>query len=101
MHQRRASVVEMLRDAGAVLLAKLTSGELASGRPVVRRPDQESVEHGARIERIVRRSGIGDRGRMRRVRDRNRDQRIDTQPVGPMRRYRPASDFRPQSAGME
>src|SRR5262245_66048891 len=26
-----ASVVEMLRDAGAVLLAKLTTGELASG----------------------------------------------------------------------
>jgi Asp-tRNA(Asn)/Glu-tRNA(Gln) amidotransferase A subunit family amidase len=31
MLDEEASVVEMLRDAGAVLLAKLTSGELAQG----------------------------------------------------------------------
>jgi Asp-tRNA(Asn)/Glu-tRNA(Gln) amidotransferase A subunit family amidase len=31
MIEEQASVVEMLRDAGAVLLAKLTSGELAQG----------------------------------------------------------------------
>src|SRR3984957_7972262 len=31
MIEQEASVVEMLRDAGAVLLAKLTSGELAQG----------------------------------------------------------------------
>ena len=38
-----ASVVEMLRDAGAVLIAKVSTGELAGRRQLVRRADEEPV----------------------------------------------------------
>ena len=58
-----ASVVEMLRDAGAVLLAKLTSGELAQGDQWFGGQTKNPWNTEAGIERIVGRSGIGDRGR--------------------------------------
>ena len=61
-----ASVVEMLRDAGAVLIAKLATGELAGGRQLVRRPDQEPVGSDAGVERLVGGPLVGDRGRLRR-----------------------------------
>ena len=90
-----ASVVEMLRDAGAVLIAKLTTGELAAGRQLVRRPDQEPVGSDAGLERIVGRPVVGDGGRLRRLRHRHRDERIDPQPGGALRPGRPAADVRP------
>ena len=91
-----ASVVEQLRDAGAVLIAKVTTGELAQRRQLVWRADQEPVGSDAGLERIVRRAVVGDRGRLRRVRHRHRDERIDSQPVGALRPRRTASDVRPR-----
>ena len=54
-----ASVVEMLRDAGAVLLAKLTSGELAQGDQWFGGQTKNPWNLAAGIERIVGGSGIG------------------------------------------
>ena len=90
-----ASVVEMLRDAGAVLIAKLDDRRAGRRRSVVRRPDQEPVGSDAGIERIVGGSFVGDGRRMRRVRHRHRDERIDPEPGGALRPRRPASDVRP------
>ena len=45
-------------------------------------------------ERIVSGPGFGDRRRPRRLRDRHRDQRIDSRPVGALRRHRSAADAR-------
>ncbi len=63
-----ASVVEMLREAGAVLVAKLTTGELAAGRSVVRRAHQQPVGSDAGIERLLRGPCVGNGGRVRRIR---------------------------------
>ena len=90
-----ASVVEMLRDAGAVLIAKLTTGELASGDNWFGGQTKSPWDPGAGIERIVGGSVVGDRRRMRRLRHRHRDQRIDSEPVGALRARRPAADVRP------
>ena len=49
-----ASVVEMLRDAGAVLIAKLDDRRAGGGRQLVRRADQEPVGSGRR-DRAARR----------------------------------------------
>ena len=89
-----ASVVEMLRDAGAVLLAKLASGELAQGDHWFGGQTKNPWNTQAGIERILGRARIGDGRRMRRVRDRNGDQRIDSEPFGTLRRDRSASDVR-------
>ena len=65
------------------------------GRQLVRRTDEEPVGSGGRIEWIVGRPVLGDRGRVRRLRHRHGDQRIDSHAVGAMRRHRTASDVRP------
>ena len=65
-------------------------------RQLVWRPDEESVGSGARLERIIRRSIVGDGRWLRRVRHRHRDERIDSQPVGALRTGRPSSDVRPR-----
>ena len=72
-----AEVVVRLRDAGAVLMAKLATGPVREQRLVVSRAHEQSVGHQARLERIVGRSVIGDRGGVRRVRDRHGDERLD------------------------
>ena len=64
-------------------------------RSVVRRTDQESVGSDAGLERIVGGTLVGDGRRLRRVRDRHRDERIDPEPVGALRPRRAASDLRP------
>ena len=56
-----AAVVERLRSAGAVLVAKLTLGALAWGD--VWRQDAQSVESGRRLQRLVGRTGCGRGGR--------------------------------------
>ena len=82
-----ATVVERLRDAGAVLVAKLSMGALAQGGVWFGGSTQQSVEHRAQLERIVRRPGRGDRGGTRRLRDRHRDARLDHFAVGHQRRH--------------
>ena len=91
-----ASVIEQLRDAGAVLIAKVTTGELAGGDNWFGGQTEEPVGSDAGIERIIRRSVVGDRGRLRRVRHRHRDERIDSQPVGALRPGGAAADVRPR-----
>ena len=90
-----ASVVEMLRDAGAVLIAKLATGELASGDQwfggQTKSPWDPAVGSSGSSAGPV----VGDRGRMRGIRDRHGNERIDSQPGGAMRRRRPAADVRP------
>ena len=72
-----ASIVEMLRDAGAVLRRQADDRRNRAGRPLVRRADEEPVGSDAGIGRIVGGSGIRDRGGPGRVLDRHRDERID------------------------
>ena len=95
MIDKDASIVEMLRDAGAVLVAKLDVGRDRAGRSLVRRTDQEPVGSDAGLGRIVSRPGVGDRRRPRRLLDRHRDERIDSRPLGALRRHRPPADARP------
>ena len=52
----------MLRDAGAVLLAKLSTGELAQGDRWFGGQTKNPWNPGGWVERIVGRSGIGDGG---------------------------------------
>ncbi len=90
-----ASVVEMLREAGAVLIAKVTTGELAGGdnwfggqTKSPWDPTQGSSGSSAGPSSATAAGcvgfgiGIGD-------------QRIDPQSVGALRPRRPASDVRP------
>ena len=63
-----------------------TTGSAARPKP---------VGSDAGIERIVGRPGLGHRRRVRRLRHRHRNQRIDPEPGGALRRRRPASDVRP------
>jgi hypothetical protein len=96
-----ATIVERLREAGAVLVAKLTLGALAQGdrwfggqtkKPMAaERPEP-------RRQRLVGRSGLGDRGRLRRVRDRHRDARLDHFALDRQRHRRSAADRMAASA---
>ena len=63
---------------------------------MVRRPDEQSVESSGRIERIVGRSRLGDRGWLRRVRDRHRNAGVDPVALEHQRPRRPASHLRPR-----
>ncbi len=81
MIDEEASVVEMLRDAGAVLHRQAHLGRTGAGRSLVRRPDEEPVESRRRIQRVVGRSGFRDRRGLRGIRHRQRNQRVDPEPV--------------------
>ncbi len=91
-----ASVVEQLREAGAVLIAKLSTGELAGGDNwfggQTKSPwDPTQGSSGSSAGPVV-----GDRGRVRRLRHRHRDERLDPQP---RRALRPGRDcVRPSGA---
>jgi hypothetical protein len=90
-----ASVVEMLRDAGAVLIAKLATGELASGdqRGSADAPAIRGIRRRARADR---RPGLRrNRRGLRRVRHRHRNQWLDSQSGGTLRTRWAAPDFRP------
>ena len=93
-----ATIVERLRDAGAVLVAKLSLGALGAGGPMVPRADEEPVESGRsatrRVEWLVGRSRVGDCCRSGRFRDRHRDARIDHFAFSGERCRRPAPDLR-------
>ncbi len=93
MLDEEASVVGMLRDAGAVLLAKLTTGELAQGdrwfggtTRIPGTPKKVRVDPRQDRPRRLRRAG--------RIRHRLRNQRVDSEPFGALRRHRLASDIR-------
>ena len=74
-------------EAGDGPVRATTTGGIAGARTI-------PWDIRARIERIVGRSVIGDRGRMRRVRDRNGDERIDRVAGARVRLERAASDVR-------
>ena len=93
-----ATVVQRLDAAGAVLVAKLTLGELAQGDIWFGGTTKNPWNAGPGIERLVGRPGVGDRGGARRLRDRERDARLDLVAVDALRRDRPASDLRPRAA---
>ena len=91
-----ASVIEQLRDAGAVLIAKVTTGELAGGDnwfggqtkspwdPTQGSSGSSAGPSSATAAGCVA-FGIG-----------TRDERIDSQSGGALRPRRPASDVRPR-----
>jgi hypothetical protein len=84
-----ASIVEMLREAGAVLIAarhRRTGGR----RQLVRRADEEPVGSDAGLERLGR-TGVGP-GRRCGVRHRQRDERSILSPAGRCGRRRAAAD---------
>ena len=91
-----ATVVERLRAAGAVLAAKLTTGELAIGDLWFGGRTTQSVGSLEGIERIVRRPRRRDGGRPRGVCRRHGDRRIDHLAISHMRRCRTAPDVRPR-----
>ena len=92
-----ATVVERLRDAGAVLVAKLSLGALAQGDRWFRGQTQEPVEPGARgSSGSSAGPGSATAAGPGRLRDRHRDARLDHLAVGRERRRRPASDLRPR-----
>ena len=71
-------------------------GPVRARRPVVSRPHEQSVGHPARLERVVGRPGVGDRGGLRRVRHRHRDVGLDRVAGARVRTERAASDVRPR-----
>ena len=91
-----ASVVEMLRDAGAVLIAKLATGELAAGDNwfggQTKSPWDPTQGSSGSSAGPASATAAGVRG----LRHRHRDERIDPEPGGPLRRGRPAA--RPSAA---
>ena len=91
-----ATVVERLRDAGAVLVAKLTLGALAQGDQWFGGRTNNPWNLAARLERIIGGTGLGDGRRLRRLLDRHRDARLDHLADGRKRRRRPAPDLRPR-----
>ena len=78
-----ATVVERLRDAGAVLVAKLTLGALAQGDRWFGGRTNNPVESAAGLVGIIGGSGLGDGGRLRRVFHRHRNARLDHLAVRP------------------
>ena len=72
-----ATVVERLRDAGAVLVAKLSMGALAQGGVWFGGSTRNPWNDRQELERIVGRSRRRDGCRPRRLRDRHRNARLD------------------------
>ena len=77
-----ATVVERLRDAGAVLVAKLSLGALAQGDNWFRGQTKNPWNLSRGLERIVGRTRLGDGRGPGRLRDRHRDARLDHLAVG-------------------
>ena len=95
MIEEEASVVEMLRDAGAVLIAKLTTGELAQGDQwfggQTKNPWNTAEGSSGSSAGPCSATAAGCCG----VRDRQRDQRFHSEPVGAVRHHRVAPDVWP------
>ena len=92
-----STVVERLRDAGAVLVAKLSMGALAQGgrwfAGMTRNPWQVD-EDKIGLERIVSRPSFRDRGRTRGFFNRHRDSWLDHFALIALRRRWTAADVR-------
>ncbi len=84
-----ATVVQRLDAAGAVLDRQALPGLHRSGRPLVWRPDTQSVEPRTGLQRLLRRPRISHGRRLCRLRDRLGNHRLHLQPRHPLRR-RPA-----------
>ena len=94
-HRHRRHCVHAADRGGGDSRRQAVDGRPGVRRSLVRRPDAEPVEHGAGSERIVGRLGGGDRGGTGRVRDRDRDPRLDHLAVDAQRGHRAAPDVRP------
>ena len=90
-----ASVVEMLREAGAVLIAKVATGELAGGDNWFGGQTKSPWDPDAGLERLVGRPLVGDGCGLHRVRHRVGNQRVDSESIGALWACRPAPDVRP------
>ena len=91
-----AEIVVRLRDAGAVLVAKLSTGIFAQNDQWFGGRTNNPWNLVARIERVVGGTGIGGGCRLRRVRDRHGDAGVDRVAGDPLRHHRPAADVRPR-----
>ena len=90
-----AFVVKKLRDAGAIILAKVNMSEFASGGhlQLARRPVAQPARPHARAVGIVGRHRRGDRGGVRADRHGHRHRRIDSR-TGHVERHRRRSSRR-------
>ena len=93
-----ATVVKRLDAAGAVLIAKLTLGELAQGDIWFGGTTKNPWNARAGIERLLGRTGLGDVGGARRILDRHGDARLHLVAVHAQRCDRIATDVRPRAA---
>ena len=73
-----ATVVSRIEQAGAVLIAKLATGELAMDDVWFGGQTMNPWDLVDGLAGILRRSGIGNGGRTRRVQHRHRDARVDS-----------------------
>jgi hypothetical protein len=92
-----ATVIRKLEEAGAVLVAKLTLGELAWGDVWFGGMTRNPWDAG--FERLLRRFCGGDGGWPRPLCDRVGDLGLDRVAFRPMRHERLASDLRPREPG--
>ena len=92
-----ATIVERLREAGAVLVAKLSMGALAQGdrwfRGQTKNPWNPSSDG---LQRIVRRSRLGDRGGLVVFGIGTETRGSIISPSSRERRHRPSADLRPR-----
>ena len=91
-----ATIVERLREAGAVLVAKLSMGALAQGDRWFRGQTKTpwNTENG--FERILGRSRVGDSRRPRGLLRGHRDPRVHHLAVCGQRRHGASPDLRPR-----
>ena len=91
----KATVAARLEEAGAVHGRQALAGCTRDGRPLVWRPDAQSLGPADRLERVVGRLGLGGRGGLGRLRDRQRNAGQHRLSLPRLRRIRPAADLRP------
>src|ERR1700743_1323305 len=91
-----ASVIELLRDAGAVLIAKVTTGELAGGDVWFggRTNNPWKLDQGSRGSRAG--PGLGAGRGLHRVWHRLGDERFDSRAFGALRHNGTATDLWPE-----
>ena len=93
-----AAVVKRLNQAGAVLIAKLSMGALATERCVVWRADQKSLAAAGRLVGLKRRARLRHRSRAGGLFHWQRNWRKHRRSHHALRNHRPAADLRQGSA---
>ena len=87
-----------LRNAGAVLIAKLSTGQFAQGGVWFRGSTKNPWNTSQSSSGSSAGPGVGDGGRMRRVRHRHRNVGLDRVAGDDLRHQRAASDVRPRES---